>query len=102
MDQEKIKEGQNARTVGKARHGFGDSLNYPISGFAAGQNDGDHQRIINLTNSVHDLSTYGRRLRSILHLRVTDARHFDRYTCRMNTHYGKVQGHIRVRNKGEY
>lgn len=99
-------EGLPYQTGGKSKHGFGDSLTYLDSHTASRKEVvkklRDQIRSINLTHSNNDLSLYGRRVRSVLHVWVTEAKHFGRYSCRMQTRHGLAEGFIRLRNKGGF
>nr|CDS21586.1 lachesin [Echinococcus granulosus] len=99
-------EGLPYHTSEKWKHGFGDSLNNlnshtPLKKEASTKSP-EQFRNINLTQSSNDLTLYGRRVRSVLHVWVTEARQFGRYSCRMQTRYGLAEGFIRLRNKGRF
>lgn len=99
-------EGLPYHTSEKWKHGFGDSLNNlnshtPLKKEASTKSR-EQFRNINLTQSSNDLTLYGRRVRSVLHVWVTEARQFGRYSCRMQTRYGLAEGFIRLRNKGGF
>ncbi|VDK37143.1 unnamed protein product [Taenia asiatica] len=100
----KTVEGLPYQTGGKSKHGFGDSLTYLDSHTTSRKEVvnklREQFRSINLTQSSDDLSLYGRRVRSVLHVWVTEAKHFGRYSCRMQTRHGLAEGFIRLRNKG--
>ncbi|KAL5970316.1 Neurotrimin [Taenia solium] len=102
----KTVEGLSFQTGGKSKHGFGDSLTYLDSHTASRKEVvnklREQFRSINLTQSSDDLSLYGRRVRSVLHVWVTEAKHFGRYSCRMQTRHGLAEGFIRLRNKGRW
>ena len=87
------------------KHGFADSLNFPdlhsLTKKKLFKKSGNQYRNINLTKSGYDLTLYGRRVKSILHVWVTEARHFGRYSCRMQTRHGLSEGFIRLRNQGQ-
>ncbi|KAM3184813.1 hypothetical protein ACTXT7_007618 [Hymenolepis weldensis] len=101
---EKKVEGMEQQATVKSKHGFGDSqyfLDYHGSAMKEVINKEKGQfRTIDLTRPSSNLNLYGKRLRSILHIWVTEAKHFGRYNCRMQTKYGRAEGFIRLRNKG--
>uniref|UniRef100_A0A158REI3 Ig-like domain-containing protein n=1 Tax=Hydatigena taeniaeformis TaxID=6205 RepID=A0A158REI3_HYDTA len=102
----KTVEGLLYQLEGQSKHGFGDSLTY-LDTPTATRKDAPKKlrerfRSINLTQSSNDLTLYGRRVRSVLHVWVSEAKHFGRYSCRMQTRHGLAEGFIRLRNKGKY
>nr|CDS28637.2 lachesin [Hymenolepis microstoma] len=98
------KIGLENNTNVKSTHGFSDSLyflDYPSLAMKEIANKRKGQfRTIDLTKSSSNFNLYGKRLKSILHIWVTEAKHFGRYSCRMQTKYGRAEGFIRLRNKG--
>ncbi|VDN95994.1 unnamed protein product [Rodentolepis nana] len=100
---EKKIETENSTSV-KSSHGFSDSLyylDYPslVMKESTSKRKGRFRKI-DLTRSSSSFNLYGKRLKSILHIWVTDAKHFGRYNCRMQTKHGRADGFIRLRNKG--
>ncbi|VDD74021.1 unnamed protein product [Mesocestoides corti] len=88
----------------ETNYGFDDSLSLPDLHNSkveeVSSRSLERHRTFNLTQSLHDLTLYGRRVKAVLHVWVTEAGHFGRYSCRMRTRHGLAEGFIRLRNKG--
>lgn len=102
---EKNIEGKEHSPSSKSKYGFGDSLYFldyrgSVEKDAAANEAQGQFRTIDLVGSNYNLNLYGKRLKSTLHIWVTEIKHFGRYSCRMQTKHGVAEGFIRLRNRG--
>lgn len=103
---EKTIEGVAYRSSADSKYGSSDSPNFlEFHGMVkkvVPNKAKDQFRSINLTRSSNSLKLYGKRLRSVLYVLVEEAKHYGRYSCRMQTRHGRAEGFIQLKSKGKF